>query len=99
MRFEWKKLETLRRMKDEEIDFSDIPEKTDWSKAVKGKFYRPRAELKVSVYLEPDVAKKFRSSADVNEALRSFLRVSKASSRLSRPVAVRSRQTLRHPQH
>jgi len=26
-------------MKDEEIDFSDIPEVTDWSKAVRGKFY------------------------------------------------------------
>ena len=34
-----RELESLRRMKDEEIDFSDIPEVTDWSKAVRGKFY------------------------------------------------------------
>ena len=57
----------------------DIPEKTDWSKAVRGRSYRPHAELKVSVYLEPDVAKDFRSSAAVNEALRSFLRISKTT--------------------
>ena len=36
-----KELKALRRMKDEEIDLSDIPEITDWSKAVVGKFYRP----------------------------------------------------------
>jgi hypothetical protein len=27
----------------EEIDLSDIPEITDWSKAVRGKFYRPKS--------------------------------------------------------
>ena len=35
-------IERLRRMKDEDIDLSDIPEITDWSTAVVGKFYRPR---------------------------------------------------------
>ena len=34
-----KELEILKRMKDEDIDFTDIPEKTDWSGAVRGKFY------------------------------------------------------------
>ena len=34
-------LATLRKMKDEDIDLSDIPEITDWSNAVVGKFYRP----------------------------------------------------------
>ena len=28
-------------MKDEDIDFSDIPEILDWTGAVRGKFYRP----------------------------------------------------------
>jgi hypothetical protein len=28
-------------MKDEEIDFTDLPLTVDWSKAVVGKFYRP----------------------------------------------------------
>jgi hypothetical protein len=36
-----KQILALKNMKDEDIDFSDIPEKTDWSKAVVGKFYRP----------------------------------------------------------
>ena len=31
----------LRRMKDTEIDTTDIPPNLDWSKAVVGKFYRP----------------------------------------------------------
>jgi hypothetical protein len=28
---------------DEKIDLSDIPEVLDWSKAVRGKFYRPKS--------------------------------------------------------
>ena len=36
-----KELKALERMKDEDIDLSDIPEITDWSKAVVGKYYRP----------------------------------------------------------
>jgi uncharacterized protein (DUF4415 family) len=32
-----KQTRALKRIKD---DFTDIPEKTDWSKAVVGKFYR-----------------------------------------------------------
>jgi uncharacterized protein (DUF4415 family) len=34
-------IRALRRMKDREIDTSDIPPALDWSKAVVGKFYRP----------------------------------------------------------
>jgi hypothetical protein len=40
-----KQIRALKRMKDEDIDFSDIPEKTDWSGAVVGKFYRPDKKL------------------------------------------------------
>ena len=94
-----KEIEDLKRMKDEDIDFSDIPEKTDWSKAVRGKFYRPQAELKISVYLEPDVAKQFRSSAAVNEALRSLLRISATTSRLKRPAGERSARHKLRPPH
>ena len=36
-----KEIDDLKKMKDEEIDLSDIPEITDWSGAVVGKFYRP----------------------------------------------------------
>lgn len=31
----------LSQMKENEIDLSDLPEVTDWSRAVIGKFYRP----------------------------------------------------------
>ncbi len=34
-------VENLALMTDEEIDTSDIPEITDWSNAVVGKYYRP----------------------------------------------------------
>jgi len=34
----------LAAMRDEDIDFSDIPLVLDWSKAEMGKFYRPGEE-------------------------------------------------------
>jgi len=36
-----KEITALMRMKDKDIDLIDIPEITDWSKAVVGRFYRP----------------------------------------------------------
>jgi hypothetical protein len=64
----------------------------DYSTAVRGKYYRRLLKEGANVVvLEPDVAKAFRSSAAVNEALRSLLRMSEATRRLtSRP---RSRAT------
>ena len=49
----------------------------DYSTAVRGKYYRRliREGANVAV-LDPDVARVFRSSAAVNEALRTLLRVS-----------------------
>ena len=44
-------LEALVRLRDEDIDTSDIPEITDGSKAVVGKFYRP---IKNSVTIRLD---------------------------------------------
>ena len=56
----------------------------DYSKAVRGKYYRRLLKEGANVVvLEPDVAKAFRSSAAVNEALRSLLRVSEATRRLT----------------
>ena len=56
----------------------------DYSKAVRGKYYRRLLKEGANVVvLEPDVAKVFRSSAAVNEALRSLLRVSEATRRLT----------------
>jgi len=61
----------------------------DFSKGERGKFFRPDAELNIPVYLDPDVAKAFRSSAAVNKALRTLLRSSAATRRLTRPSSGR----------
>ncbi len=56
----------------------------DYSKAVKGKYIqRLMKEGANVVVLEPDVAKAFRGSAAVNDALRSLLQVSKTTLRLT----------------
>lgn len=56
----------------------------DYSTAVRGKYYhRPLKEGTNVVVLEPDVARAFRSSAAVNEALRSLLEVSESTRRLT----------------
>ena len=47
-------LKTLAGMPDEQIDLKDIPEITEWSCAVVGKFYRPVKEA-VTVRLDADV--------------------------------------------
>ena len=44
----------LAAMKDEDIDFSDIPLKLDWSKAEIGKFYRP-PKRSVTMRLDSDI--------------------------------------------
>jgi uncharacterized protein (DUF4415 family) len=49
-----KEMADLRRMKDEDIDFTDIPEKVDWSKAVRGKFYRPLKES-LTIRIDADI--------------------------------------------
>lgn len=56
----------------------------DYSKATRGKYYnRLIKEGANVVVLEPDVAKAFRNSAAVNEALRSLLEVSESTRRLT----------------
>jgi uncharacterized protein (DUF4415 family) len=49
-----KEARTLRRMKDSQIDTTDIPERIDWSKAVIGKFYRP-IKKPLTIRLDADV--------------------------------------------
>ena len=55
-----KEIEELKQMKDEDIDFSDIPEKLDWSQAVRGKFYRPVKES-LTIRLDADILAQLRS--------------------------------------
>ncbi len=47
-------IRALARMRDDEIDFSDIPEVTDWSKAVVGKFYRP-VKKSLTIRIDADI--------------------------------------------
>ena len=56
----------------------------DYATAVRGKYYRRlmREGARV-VVLAPDVAKAFRTSAAVNEALRALLKVSNSPRRLA----------------
>ena len=57
----------------------------DYSKAVRGKYYKQLLKEGANVaVLEPDVAKAFRDSAAVNDALRSLLEFSRSTQRLTR---------------
>jgi len=57
----------------------------DYSKAVRGKYYRRILEEGANVVmLEPDVAKAFVDSSAVNDALRSLLNLTKTTQRLTK---------------
>jgi uncharacterized protein (DUF4415 family) len=69
-------LAALDAMRDEDIDFSDIPEITDeqWSRAVRGKFYQPITE-QITLELDADVIAWFKQNETkyqtaINAALR-----------------------------
>jgi hypothetical protein len=56
----------------------------DYSKAVRGKYYqRLLREGSNVVILDPDVAKAFRDSVSVNDALRSLLELTRSTRRLT----------------
>lgn len=57
----------------------------DYSKAVRGKYYKRILEEGANVVmLEPDVAKAFADSAAVNDALRSLLDLTRTTERLTK---------------
>ncbi len=57
----------------------------DYSKAVRGKYYkRLMKEGANVVILDPDIAKAFPNSTAVNEALRSLLEITRSTQRLTR---------------
>ena len=61
----------------------------DFSGAVRGKYHKRYLESTNVVVLEPDVAKRFRNSESVNEALRAYLKTEK------RGLTTRSTRTSR----
>jgi uncharacterized protein (DUF4415 family) len=67
----------LEAMSDEDIDFSDAPEITDWTGAVRGKFYRPEKQT-VTIRLDADVVAWFKGAEPkyqtaVNRVLREYM--------------------------
>ncbi len=54
-------LAIIDAMTEDEIDFSDAPEITDWTGAVRGKFYRPEKQA-VTIRLDADVVAWFKGS-------------------------------------
>ena len=49
-----REIRALKRMRDSDIDMTDIPRISDWSKAVVGKFYRP-IKKPLTIRLDADV--------------------------------------------
>ena len=63
----------------------------DYSKGVRGKYYRRLlAEGSNVVVLDPDVAKAFPDSGSVNDALRSLLELTRSTRRLTSRSAGRA---------
>ncbi len=54
-----KEIQALKRLKDEEIDLTDIPPVKDWGRAVIGRFYRPRKKL-LTIRIDADVLAQLR---------------------------------------
>ena len=68
----------------------------DYSKAVRGKYYKRILEEGANVViLEPDVAKVFPDSASVNNALRVVLKAGQAAQRLARRSTGRAKPARR----
>jgi hypothetical protein len=60
----------------------------DYSKAVRGKYHHRLIEEGSNVVvLDPEIAKTFRDSASVNEALRSLLEIVSSTKRITRRSA------------
>jgi len=70
-------IKTLASMPDEVIDTSDIPETTDWSKAIVGKYYRP-VKKQVTLRLDADMLEWFKTQGgkyqtQINLVLRRYM--------------------------
>jgi len=65
----------------------------DYTKAVRGKYYRRLIDEGANVViLDPDIAKAFRDSASVNKALRSLLELTRSTKRLTTPSTGRTKK-------
>ena len=72
-----KMLAKITNIKDEDIDFSDIPEQLDWKGAKRGVFYKP-IKQQLTLRLDADVVAWFKSQGEgyqsrINAALRAHV--------------------------
>ena len=72
-----RELKALSAKPDAEIDLSDIPEISDWSQAVVGKFYRP-IKQPINIRVDADILAWFRAQggkyqSSINRALREYM--------------------------
>jgi len=72
-----KELRNLEKMKQNDIDLSDLPEVRDWNGAVVGKFYRP-IKKPLTLRVDADVLAWLKSQGKgyqtrINEILRSAM--------------------------
>ncbi|MCP4409876.1 MAG: BrnA antitoxin family protein [Gammaproteobacteria bacterium] len=70
-------IERLAALPDQEIDTGDIPEITDWSRAVVGRFYRP-IKKQVTLRLDVDMIEWFKGRGGkyqtrINQVLREYM--------------------------
>lgn len=54
-------LEAVAALPDDRIDTSEVPEVTDWSGAVRGRFYRP-VKQQITLRLDADIVAYFKST-------------------------------------
>jgi uncharacterized protein (DUF4415 family) len=71
-------IRALKKMKDRDIDLSDIPEVHEWSGAVVGKFYRP-IKKQLTIRLDSDVIAWLKAQGRgyqtrINSILRSMMK-------------------------
>ena len=64
-------LDALALLPEETIDTSDAPEVTDWSGAVRGRFYRP-VKQQVTLRLDADIVDYFKHAAAEPGATRGY---------------------------
>lgn len=89
-----KELRALSRMKDKDIDFSDLPEKLDWSNAVIGRFYRP-IKKSLTIRIDADVLAWVKGQGKGYQTrINSYLRdVMDKSKKQPRPAGIRRKRS------
>ena len=67
----------VKSMNHDDIDSDDMRPEYDFSDAEQGRHYQAYRRGTNVVLLDPDVAKVFKSSQEVNEALRALMKLAK----------------------